>query len=456
MGDFGLQQLREAVAGRAAAFRTKVELQPAGGPGTKVFPPTYAGAVYAVEKRRLPDKVEPITCVLLDSVQSQANRMEEALQTAVDEGRIRLPVIEVDFSDRFSRDGDPTDEQPLLDPIGKVTSLQVPHRIADAILRDSVVTEEDKQFRHKDLKKESSYGQRLRRVSAQDATVLFELCPTALLFGMWDSTGPKGGLGAKFERAMVSEIVGLNAVFGVKTSSRLDPLSIKAGATIYHRNADGGLDWTSDTDDPAVVKDKKGNPVPYNRSGNSEGTPGNPSKANHSNVTPSFGKFTKGAEGLNPLTDTDARQGQIAPGGVTIDCAEQSIVLSLPALRRLKFPVNGDCMPERDAAARTVLAALGLCAAALADESGLDLRSRCLLWPTQESLSWELLQRGKAEAVSLTADEAVELFNQSVEAAKNEGLPWRDDPLVLQPSEQLVQLVANSQRLTVDEGSEAE
>jgi len=55
-----------------------------------VFPPTYAGAVYAIEKRRVPGRDEPVTCVLLDSVQSQANRMEEALQDAFDGGRIEF------------------------------------------------------------------------------------------------------------------------------------------------------------------------------------------------------------------------------------------------------------------------------------------------------------------------------------------------------------------------------
>ena len=37
----------------AAAFRCRRKLQPAGGEGDKVFPPTYAGAVYAVEQRRV-------------------------------------------------------------------------------------------------------------------------------------------------------------------------------------------------------------------------------------------------------------------------------------------------------------------------------------------------------------------------------------------------------------------
>ena len=82
--------LRTAVEGSACALRCRTRLQPAGGEGDKVFPPTYAGAVYAREQRRVPGCDEPVQCVLLDSVQSQANRMEEALQAAVDEKRLRL------------------------------------------------------------------------------------------------------------------------------------------------------------------------------------------------------------------------------------------------------------------------------------------------------------------------------------------------------------------------------
>jgi hypothetical protein len=49
-------------------------------------------------------------------------------------------------------------------------------------------------------------------------------------------------------------------------------------------------------------------------------------------------------------------------GGFTIDYAEQTTVLSLPALRRLRFPVKpGEkSTTESDNAARTYLAALGL------------------------------------------------------------------------------------------------
>jgi CRISPR-associated protein Csb1 len=418
--ELGLERLSEAVSGRACAFRSRATLQPAAGKGTKVFPPTYAGAVYATEKRRLPDHDEPVDCVLLDSVQSQANRMEEALQQAVDEERIKLPVIEVDFTP-YSPGNDKSEDMRLLDPVGKVSSLQAPHRIADAILRDSML--DGTPFRQSDV------GKAIDRVSLQNATPLFELCPTALLFGMWDSTGPKGGLGAKFERAMVSEIVGIDAVYGVKTSSRIDPLGIQLKAGPLYQAKSGG--WTLDESEAKQEKSKR----------LILGKDGKPSEANHGNVTPS-------------LSDRDRETKEYLAGGVTVASAEQTIVLSLPALRRLRFPDNqGNFSAERDNAARTVLAALGLVAAALADEAGLDLRSRCLLWP-EDDLTWELLDRKNRDEFTLPAEQAVEIFNDAVNAAKEAGLPWREEPLVLTPSDQLVRLVVKSQQLAAKQGGD--
>jgi len=419
-----LDELRSAVAGRAAALRCRATLQPAGGQGTKVFPPTYAGAVYATEQRRLPGRDEPVNCVLLDSVQSQANRMEEALQQAVDDGRLSLPVIEVDFGPYFDEAKvtlaeDKRGDMDLLDPVGKVSSLQAPHRIADAILRDSLL--EGKQFR------QSNVGKAIDRASLQNATPLFELCPTALLFGMWDSTGPKGGLGAKFERAVVSEIVGIDAVYGVKTSSRIDPLGIQLKAGPLYAGKAGG--WTLDKSE---ARTEKGNPVML-------GKDGKPSEANHGNVTPS-------------LSDRDRETKVYLAGGVTVASAEQTIVLSLPALRRLRFPdAGGNYSVKRDDAARTVLAALGLVAAALADDAGLDLRSRCLLYP-EDDLTWELLDRKASGEFVLRAEDAIKLFNDAVAAAKKVGLPWRDEPLKLTPSDQLVKLVVKSQQLAAKQG----
>ncbi len=350
--------------------------------------------------------------------------MEEALQQALDSGRLKIPVIEVGFTPYFPGDDQPEDLR-LIDPVGKVTSLQAPHRIADAILRDSVVIEDGKPFRASKESDESIYGQRLRRVSNQNATVLFELCPTALVFGMWDSTGPKGGLGAKFERAIVSEIIGVNATRGVRSSSRIDPLGIQKEAALLYASKEGG--WT--LDESEAKTDKK---IPVLL-----GKDGKPSEANHGNVTP----------------DLKDKKGQAYHGGVTIDHALQTTVISLAALRRLRFPVDGKWSDEADQTARSVLVAIALCAAALADESGLDLRSRCVLYG-DEPLVWSLLDRKQPKQFSLTGDHAIELLGASIEAAKKMGLPWRDQPLQLRPSDKLLKLVVKSQLLAVQKGAE--
>jgi CRISPR-associated protein Csb1 len=389
-----LDLLKSAVAGSAAAFRSRTRLQPAGGEGDKVFPPTYAGAVYAKEDRQINGAKVP--CVLLDSVQAQANRLEEALQRALDAGTLKsVPVLNVDFTGLG-----------LLDEIGRVSSLEAPHRIADAILRDSL--HDGQPFRKSEL------GKSLDQASLQNATPLYKLCPTALVFGLWDSTGPKGGLGAKFQRALVSEIIGVNAEIGVKTSSRIDPLGMRAAAKVI-KKPDGSYELAGDKAKDGV----------------------SPSEVNHGNIPPDITK-PGGA------------------GGATLDYAEQTVVLSLPALRKLRFPVDGKTTPERDAAARTVLAALAFTAAALAAESGFDLRSRCLLWPTAV-MKWELLETpGKAPTeFTITAKDAIKLLEEAVAAAEKLGLVWQKEPVKLTPSPNLVALLKRSQDITAKTPADA-
>jgi CRISPR-associated protein Csb1 len=401
-----IEHVREAITGHTAAFRAVTELQPAAGAGGKIFPPTYEGGTYAFEKRYVPGELEPVDCVLLDSVQSQANRMELALLHAWREGLLPLPVVTVDFAGNE------------LERVLNITSLEAPHRIADALLRDSHLN--GTQFR------KSEKGQLLDHVDNTNATALFELCPTALIFGMWDSTGPKGALGAKFARALVSEIVGFHAIQGVKTSSRIDPAQIMVQAGPLYKTKDGG--WTLRSDEAVM---EKGKPVKFRKEGR-------PSEANHGNVTPG-----------------------IDPGGVTISKATQTTVLSLPALRRLRFPLNG-MLPSHekqapiDTAARTALASLALCAATLTREDG-DLRSRCQLFPTQPN-RWDLLgEPGQPPKIfSLSRESAIALYKSAVDAARAIGLPWLDQELILKPSRSLVELVRKSQKLAAQEPIESE
>ena len=389
METLSLEHIRDALAGSGAAFRSVTEHQPAGGPGDKIFPPTYEGGSYATELRRLDG--EEVPCVLLDSVQSQANRMELALLEEWESGRAPLPVISVDFTN-FD----------LPKPF-RVTSLDAPHRIADALLRDSEL--DGVMFR------ESYIGRRLDTLDARNAAALFELCPTALVFGMWDSTGPRGGAGVKFQRCMVSEIIGLHAVPGRKTSSRIDPAQILRNAGPVYRTDDGG--WSLDQ---AAAAER-----------NSRGV--RPSEVNHGNIAPS-------------ITD----------GGFTISRAIQTTVLSLPALRRLRFPIDGGAAePQVDLVARTALAALAILAATLTREQGADLRSRCLLFPTAPAV-WELLGAPGREPdqFAFPLEQAREVYRQAVEEARAAGLPWLDRELALKPSAQLLALVRQSQALAAE------
>lgn len=402
--------LKQAVAGNAAAFRCVAEYHPAGGPGDKVFPPTYKDgkdAKYAEEERRIDGEIVP--CVLLDSVQSQANRMELALLEAVRAGRITIPVVSVRF------------DQDVLKKKFAVTSLEAPHRVADAIFRDSLL--DGVVFR------ESEKGRVLDTAEVKNATGLFGLCPTALVFGVWDSTGPRGGLGAKFQRALVSEMVGWGAQKGIRSGSRLDPLQVVLGAGPLYQRAEKTKSAPAWTLDENAAAKEKGQPKKLGKDGK-----GKPSEANHGNVTP-----------------------YCSPGGFTISKATQTTVLSLAALRRLRFPLNGnvDSEIEVDRAARTALAALGLAAAVLSREDGCDLRSRCQLFPAQEFV-WDLLDAPGAVPKSYLLDggNIVEILSGAVVEAKSKGLPWDTEIPPLTPHPELLKLVCRSQELIIKQGEE--
>ena len=393
-----LQTLTEIIKGTAVAFRCVTDYQPAGGPGDKIFPPTYEGGKYATEERIDPETGAHRSCVLLDSVQSQANRMELALLESHRAGKVELPLLVTRF-----------DQEELLKKF-IVTSLDAPHRIADALFRDSLL--EGTIFR------ESNKGKILDVADTRNATGLFGLCPTALVFGLWDSTGRRGGSGCKFQRTVVSEIVGYDAVAGRKTASRIDPAEImRNAATLYERKSE------SDTVPHWTLNEKEGK---------KKLKTGRPSEANHSNIPPT-----------------------ITEGGFTISKARQTTTLSLAVLRRLRFPLNGaaDSDHNIDLTARTTLAALGLAAGTLA-RVDTDLRSRCQLFAVQEPV-WELLDRpGESpQKFDLSPEDALNLLQETITEAKKAGLPWEGE-IELTPSVELVELVRRSQELASASGGE--
>jgi CRISPR-associated protein Csb1 len=382
------ETLLSSCAGGMSALRAIVKLVPAGGDGDKVSPPTHEGGKYAFEERVV-DGRSDVKTVLLDSVQSQANRLEDALLTAVRAGEIRIPLLQMDIAGHQT-----------------ITSLSAPHRVHDAIFRDC----QYKGTRFRD----SEIGKEMVEARAWNATGMFRLCPTALLFGTWDSQSGAGVNSAKFARALVSEIIGFDAVQGKRTSSRIDPLGIKAmPGAIYESKTE---QWTLDASKAVKSKDK---PQLFK----SKGTP---AEINHGNIPPT-----------------------ISDGGVTFREARQTAVLSFAQIRKLRFPVNGKESPEVNTAGRAVVAALGILALALQFKEGYQLRSRCQLIPaTEPEFEWIGTIASDKTRSQIDADTAKETFNALYQKAESAGLDWREEPIALTPEEKLVKLVQMSDQST--------
>lgn len=390
-----------------AALRRRQTLQPVGGKGDKVFPPTYpsdaknAPPRHVFEKRRI--NGHEVWCTLVDSVQSAANRQEECLLDAIHEGT-RIPYVFVDFS----KSG--------LAGITRITSLDAPHRVYDAILRDSLLDG------HPFLSAECPEGKRLIESNLADASALLELSPNALLFGSWNSTGQGGGLGAKFARCMTSEIVAIDVpveeiadrrtgeihpqTAGRRTGSRIDPLGVLRKVEVY--KGDNGWD---------VSKNGAGKNAKEVR----------PSEINHGNIAPT-----------------------VQPLGITCDHLEHSFVLSFAALRRLRFGGSTD----KDAAGRAMLAALGLLALAEQDARGYALRSRCDL-VCDGAAPLELVHAdGSTRTITFDRDSTRKLYDSAFLAAQQAGFNFPKEPVKLTPQDKLIEIVRKSQELALSGAGE--
>lgn len=393
----------------AAALTRNTRLQPIGGSGDKVFPPTYLpegrDIKYANETRVDPETGEIVACTLLDSVASQANRAEEAIEEAYEEGRIKVPLVRMVYQ--------ATGEE--LSKSLNITSYSAPHRIYDALFRDSL-TNEGTAFPYSDI------GKEVQAAEPKSATAMLKYAPHVLAYGGWDSTGPKGGLGSKFQRSITSEIVAYHSQAGVKVASRIDPAGIEKAAIVLEAKS-GDIRWTLDESE---ARKSKGKAVTYKK--------GNPSDVNHSNIP--------------PTRDYEA-------GGITMRYAEQTTAISLAAVRRFKFPLpSGERAGfERNLAGRTAVVALALLGSTLSASRGFDLRSRCALFP-ESALEWTVLtQPGKEpEKFQLNDEQAVQLYREAVAALKEHDLEWNEDEILLAPSEQLSALIAESQKKAVQEG----
>lgn len=217
MAPLTLEDLTDKVKdGVYALARIVTTYEPAGGSGSKIFPPTFPmdsgdGTPYLLERRVCDGEERGV--VVLDQVPSQANRCEEATAAAWASGSMRLPML------RLIHDGAAH---------AVITGLDAPHRAFDAYWRDSLL--DGVKFDKTEI------GKSLQGASLAEAGPLLKHDPGSLVYGTWNSH--RKGRQAKFPRVYSSEVVGWDPVLGSRKAGRMDPLNLQGA-----RSGEGD-EWT--------------------------------------------------------------------------------------------------------------------------------------------------------------------------------------------------------------------
>jgi CRISPR-associated protein Csb1 len=368
------------------ALRSTLNLEPIDGPNGRVFPPTYSadneGADRKGDNARSPHVVEKLPDgslrVLIDSVASQANRQEAALVEARNRGLIDFADVYVDLSETEAG-------------LKELSATEMPHRLSDAILRDSEL--DGKPFG------KSEFGKAILSATLDDLTPILEAAPTTVLFGCWFSQHnlPRA---LKLQRSIVSEIWAENAVLGKAVGSRIDPLQVTK-LKLYEA-ADG--EWTALEEDAVVVA---GKPKIFKKKA--------PSEINHGNIAPS-----------------------VRDQGITAERITLKWAMPIAAIRRLRFGGG-----KRDQAGQAYVAALGVLARVLDHDHGYSLRSRCDLISTGPA-TFDLIDRdGAIESVTITTETALALLHQAEDAARSAGIKLHGN-VTVKPGKRLVGLIHQS------------
>ena len=366
-------------------LRIDTELESLAGPGGPVKPAVYEGGKYQEDRRwASPSDEEATPVIVIDNVPSQANRLEDALRRH--RASAPVPELALDLSELTNLPAHLPSE---------ISSLQFPHRNADAYLRDAQLDGVD--FVRTDL------GRAILAATPEKCGPLVAWFPQALLYGFWQSHLGKKRHNTKHARAWVSEIIGWRPaanntrVLGLKG----DPLNLNTNETLAS-NPDDRLHWEIGT---AKLKEIKG--------GRKD-------------------KLSEIGHGQVPFMGDEAAAAAVSFAKVT-----QRVTLSLAQLRRVAL--GPDHSAEANAATRALLVALGLHAHMLAFGRGFALRSGAALRPIKSTTTW-LGANGDVEIDLGGAERTGELLNCALEYAKSEGIPldgWNTSPLRLTPKDNL-------------------
>lgn len=363
--------------GGASVLTSVTELEPAAGPHACVAPAKFtegSKSVFAYERRYWQGRA--VDAVLIDSKQSQNNRLEAAVSAAISDGDpvlARLPRIELRFAD------------------GQVYSdIDLPHRAFDGQIRAGTINGAQAT--------DAPEYRELRNATASHARPLLERSPMTLLLGGWDATRKTHQ--GRYRSILVGEIIGI--------------LADQDGDPVAHQSRRGGARI-----DPLGMRielaDKDLRAI-------AEAQKGELSKKTFDNAVKKKQASTLGLGGIPPVLE------QL--GGVACQAIIRSHVLSFSALRALRF----DCgAPEGEAACRAVLAALALNGLVRSD-SELLLRANCDLIESGPAAVTLDKRYGEKEGFEpLTLDEAQVLLGEALEHARAQaGLHWEGSVLVVE------------------------
>ena len=364
-------------------IRIDTELEPLSGPGGTVKPAVYEGGTYQMDRRwASPTDDQPTPVIVIDNVPSQANRLEEAIRRH--RSSVKAPELVLDLAG--------VGNLPVHLP-RRLSSLEFPHRNADAYLRDARLGDDD--FTRTEL------GRAIFGATPQACGPLMAWFPQALLYGFWQSHLGKKRQNTKHARSWVSEIVGWNPaatetkVLGLKG----DALNLSTDETVTS-NPDDRMEWTIGTG--AKVEGGKKD------------------------------RLSEMGHGQVPFMGEEATAAAVSFARVT-----QRATLSFAQLRRVSLGSSHSA--EADAAARALLVALGLHAHQLAFGRGFALRSGAELRRSVVQSTW--LGAGGDEPCALGDVEAsLAVLRTAVLHASSLGVPldgWDKEPVMLTPKENL-------------------
>ena len=383
MSTITLQHLLDACSPGGASVLTSVTpLEPAAGPHASVAPAKFlegkgrtAKPVFAYERRFWDG--EAVTAVLIDSKQSQSNRLEAAVSAAIadqDPVLARTPRIELRFED------------------GQVYSdIDLPHRAFDGQIRAGTINGEPATA--------AQEYRELRNATVADARPLLERSPITLLLGGWDASRKTHA--GRYRSLLVGEIIGILSDQGrdpevnqsKRGGARIDPLGARIQLDQAEREAIAGVQ-KSELSDKAYT--------------NSYGKGGKSSSLGLGGIPPSLEQL----------------------GGVTCRAIIRSHVLSFAALRALRFDSPTS---EGDVACRALLAALALNGLARSDAE-LLLRANCDLveaGPAVVTLDKRYGQKENFEPLSI--EQAQELLSAAIDnAVQAANLTWDGSALVVE------------------------